>query len=166
MQAYRLTEFNELPTATASQALLSCCSAPTWAERMTAGRPYCSVPDAIRQSSLIVTSLSEADLSVALAGHPRIGERVPQEHWSGREQAGVSSADAKTRQALAEGNLEYERRFGHIYLVCASGRTAEQLLDLLASRLGNDARTEWRVVRSELQKINEIRLRQLLAGPA
>ena len=76
----------------------------------------------------------------------------------------MTGADAETARALAESNLEYERRFGHIYLVCASGRTGAELLSLLRSRLRNDASAEWQIVRSELQKISEVRLRKLLAG--
>jgi 2-oxo-4-hydroxy-4-carboxy-5-ureidoimidazoline decarboxylase len=171
MGADRLRHFNELPAAAARDELLACCSAPSWAERMASGRPYCSPQDAIRQSSAIVASMTVTDLAEALAGHPRIGERTEQGHgplrsaeWSAQEQSGVSLADAETARALADANLDYERRFGHIYLVCASGRTGAQLLALLRRRLRNDARAEWQVVRSELQQINEIRLRKLLAG--
>lgn len=167
----RLTHFNELPAAAARDELLACCSAPSWADRMAAGRPYCSPQDAIRQSAVIVASMTMTDLGEALAGHPRIGERTNAGHgpprsaeWSADEQSDVRDAGAETARALAEANLEYERRFGHIYLVCASGRTAAQLLSILRSRLRNDATAEWQVVRSELQKINEIRLRKLLAG--
>jgi len=162
MEADQLTRFNELPASAAREALLACCSSGSWAERMAGGRPYSSPQDAIRQSSVIVASLTMADLAEALAGHPRIGER-PDTDQSQREQALVSTADAQTARELAASNLEYEARFGHIYLVCASGKTAKQLLGLLRSRLRNDTRAEWRVVRSELQKINAIRLRQLLA---
>jgi 2-oxo-4-hydroxy-4-carboxy-5-ureidoimidazoline decarboxylase len=166
-----LTRFNELPAPAATAELLACSSAPSWAERMTAGRPYCSADDAIRQSAMIVASMTVTDLAEALAGHPRIGEpaaprRGPlrSAEWSAQEQSGVNDADDETAGALAESNLEYERRFGHIYLVCASGRTGAQLLSVLRSRLRNDAPAEWQVVRSELQQINEIRLRKLLAG--
>jgi len=167
----RLTHLNELPAPAARDELLACCSARPWAERMAAGRPYWSARDAIRQSAMIVASMTATDLAEALAGHPRIGERTEAGHgplrsaaWSAQEQSGVTDADAETAGALAESNLEYERRFGHIYLVCASGRTGPQLLSLLRSRLRNDAPAEWQVVRSELQKINELRLRKLLAG--
>jgi len=167
----RLTDLNELPRSAAIADLLTCCSAPLWAERMAAGRPYCSPTDVIRQSAMIVASMTVPDLAEALAGHPRIGERAEMGRgplrsaaWSAQEQSGVNDADAETARALAEANLEYERRFGHIYLVCASGRTGAQLLSLLHSRLRNDAAAEWQVVRSELQKINEVRLRKLLAG--
>lgn len=167
----RLTHLNELPAQAATDELLTCCSAPSWAERMAAGRPYCSPNDAIRQSAVIVASMTVPDLAEALAGHPRIGERAEAGHgppraaaWSAQEQSGVTDADAETARALAESNLEYERRFGHIYLVCASGRTGAQLLSLLRRRLRNDPPAEWQVVRSELQKINEVRLRKLLVG--
>jgi 2-oxo-4-hydroxy-4-carboxy-5-ureidoimidazoline decarboxylase len=111
-----------------------------------------------------VARLAPADLEQALAGHPRIGEGRTAGHWSRREQAGVHGADPATIQALADGNEAYERRFGHIYLVCATGRSAGQLLALLRERLGNDPGTEWGVVRRELAKINRIRLARLLDG--
>jgi 2-oxo-4-hydroxy-4-carboxy-5-ureidoimidazoline decarboxylase len=171
MPADPLRQFNELPAAAAREALLACCAAPSWADRMLTGRPYCSAQDAIRQSDTIVTSLTIADLAQALDAHPRIGEKRAAEHaagqsarWSRQEQAAASTASARTAAELAAGNLEYEQRFGHIYLVCASGRSGEELLAILRSRLGNDDQAEWRVVRSELGKINEIRLRRLLAG--
>jgi len=109
-----------------------------------------------------VAQLAPADLEQALAGHPRIGQRHGTDDRSRREQAGVHAADPATIQALAEGNQAYERRFGHIYLVCATGRSAGELLALLRERLGNDPGAEWAVVRSELAKINRIRLAQLV----
>ena len=78
----------------------------------------------------------------------------------------MAAADEPTRQAIAELNAAYEERFGHIYLVCATGRTAAELLALLQARLGRDDAAEWDTVRSELQQINRIRLRKLLAGVA
>ena len=138
---------------------------------MAAARPYASAEDAIRQSSAIVAALTAGALAEALAGHPRIGERrdagdgAPQAaDWSRREQSGVDADDAETKRALAEANLEYEERFGHIYLVCASGRTGKELLDLLCARLQNEPVDEWHVVRTELQKINALRLQRLMAG--
>jgi 2-oxo-4-hydroxy-4-carboxy-5-ureidoimidazoline decarboxylase len=167
----QLAWFNQLPVHAAQQTLLECCSAPGWPEQMTAGRPYSSAEDAIKQSSVIVAALSAAAVAEALAGHPRIGQRPDTSQdprraadWSRREQAGVDADDTQTRQALAEANLEYERRFGHIYLVCASGRTGKELLAVLRGRLRNAPDDEWQVVRAELQKINALRLRQLLAG--
>ena len=177
MGADLLTQFNELPAAAGRAALLACCSSPVWADRMIAGRPFATPEDAISLSAEIVSAMTAADLAAALAGHPRIGARRHPERgpdrspdrsaeWSRQEQALVSTADAQTSHELAEANLEYEREFGHIYLVCASGRTGPELLALLRARLRNDAETEWQVVRSELQQINEVRLQRLLAGSA
>jgi 2-oxo-4-hydroxy-4-carboxy-5-ureidoimidazoline decarboxylase len=182
----RLTWFNQLPARAAEQALLECCAAPGWAAQMAAARPYCSAQDAIRQSSAIVAVLSVTDLADALAGHPRIGERQDARagpiqastplastalastgqagDWSRREQSGVDAGDAATMRALADANLEYERRFGHIYLVCASGRTGKELLEVVRDRLRNQPDDEWQVVRTELQKINALRLQRLMAS--
>jgi 2-oxo-4-hydroxy-4-carboxy-5-ureidoimidazoline decarboxylase len=175
--ADRLTWFNELPSRAAQQMLLECCSAPRWAELMAAARPYSSLEGAVRQSSVIVATLTVAELTEALAGHPRIGERPAAGDgahraaqgaaaWSAREQSGVDADGATTKQALAEANLEYEERFGHIYLVCASGRTGTELLEVLRRRLQNEPDDEWQVVRAELQKINALRLQRLVAGLA
>jgi 2-oxo-4-hydroxy-4-carboxy-5-ureidoimidazoline decarboxylase len=185
----RLTWFNELPAGAAQQALLDCCAAPGWAAQMAAARPFASAQDAIRRSGAIVGALTVPDLVGALAGHPRIGERpdasgggpsVAPDYragssdeapiraraadWSAQEQSGVEATDASTKQALAAANQQYEQRFGHIYLVCAAGRTGAELLDVLRDRLKNEPEDEWQVVRAELQKINALRLQQILAG--
>jgi 2-oxo-4-hydroxy-4-carboxy-5-ureidoimidazoline decarboxylase len=170
MDTDRLTWLNELPARAAQQALRECCSAPRWAEQMAAARPYASAQDAIRESDAVTAALTVTDLAEALAGHPRIGERpdagddgAQASAWSRREQSGVDADDAETKRALAQGNLAYEQRFGHIYLVCASGRTGTELLDVLRGRLQNEPEDEWQVVRTELQKINALRLQRLLA---
>jgi len=129
---------------------------------VAAGRPYATAEDLLASSDAATAGLAPADLEQALAGHPRIGERHVADERSRREQAGVLAADAATIQALAEGNEEYERRFGHIYLVSATDRNAADLLALLRERLGNDPDTEWGVVRRELGKINRIRLARLV----
>jgi 2-oxo-4-hydroxy-4-carboxy-5-ureidoimidazoline decarboxylase len=173
-----LANFNELPPDIAVNELLYCCASATWAAKVCAGRPYASVDAGIRVSDEVVAKLSLTDLAEALSGHPRIGERgvegagrsspsapfVRSAEWSRREQSGVRSAGAATMRTLAELNREYERRFDHIYLVCAAGRSADELAGILRERLGNDPQTEWQVVRSELQKINRIRLCDLLGG--
>ncbi len=171
MSTDQLTWFNELSDRAAQQTLLGCCSAQRWAEQMASARPYASAQDAIGQSNAIVAALTVADLAEALGGHPRIGERPdggndsPEAaHWSRREQSGVDADDVVTSRALARANLEYEKRFGHIYLVCASGRTGNELLDVLRRRLHNEPEDEWQVVRTELQKINALRLQRLMAS--
>ena len=160
-----LETLNALPAERAGEYLLACCSSARWASNVTSGRPYASVGEILARSDQAVAGLDQADLEQALAGHPRIGAG-PAAGWSRREQAGVQGADQATFQALADGNVAYERRFGHIYLVCASGRSAGELLALLRERLGHDPGTEWGIVRRELGKINRIRLRRLLEGTA
>jgi 2-oxo-4-hydroxy-4-carboxy-5-ureidoimidazoline decarboxylase len=158
-----LEELNALPAEAAQRQLLACCSSARWAAEVAAGRPFASASEVLTSSGRSVAGLSQADLEEALAGHPRIGDRS----LSGRsrgEQAGAQAAGQATKTALAEGNAAYERRFGHIYLVCATGRSGAELLALLHERLGNDPAAEWDVVRRELAKINQIRLRTLLEG--
>ena len=160
-----LETFNALPVGLTRKRLLDCCSSERWALTVTSGRPYASVGEILARSDESVAGLDQGDLEQALAGHPRIGAGSAA-GWSRREQAGVQGADRATMQALAEGNQAYERRFGHVYLVCATGRSAGELLALLQERLGHDSGTEWGIVRRELGKINRIRLRQLLEGTA
>jgi 2-oxo-4-hydroxy-4-carboxy-5-ureidoimidazoline decarboxylase len=173
-----LARFNGLPAEAARQALMACCSSRSWAEAVASGRPYESAARALRSSDEAVAGLTPGDLGEALSGHPRIGEgreggtsreggtgiEGGMNRWPRAEQAGLDGAADTIRRALAEGNAAYEQRFGHIYLVCASGRSAGELLDLLRARLGNDAETERGVLRSELKKINRIRLDKLLGG--
>lgn len=143
--------------------LLSCCDAPAWAERVLARRPFAD-PDALLVAAgEELAATSEADVDTALAAHPRIGER-PAGAASQREQSAALAADAGVLAELAAGNAEYEARFGHVYLVCASGRSAEELLAVLRSRLGNDPATERRVLRTELAAITRLRLRRALDG--
>jgi 2-oxo-4-hydroxy-4-carboxy-5-ureidoimidazoline decarboxylase len=162
-----LAAFNLLPADRARTELLSCCASPAWAEQMLAARPYHSIDEVMALTDRAVAGVSEAELDAALAGHPRIGERAAasdRRDWSSQEQAGVGGAAGGVRRALADGNRAYERRFGHVYLVCATGQTADELLALLLRRLGNDAADERAVVRDELAKINRIRLTKLLEG--
>jgi len=102
----------------------------------------------------------------ALAGHPRIGQRLSARdgNFSAGEQAGIDGADAQTLAELAAGNLEYERRFGQTYLVFASGKSADEMLQLLRRRLANDPAAERAVLRGELAKINRLRLERMLGS--
>jgi 2-oxo-4-hydroxy-4-carboxy-5-ureidoimidazoline decarboxylase len=160
-----LEALNAMPAAQAREHLLACCTSERWIHNVTSGRPYGSVSEILVRSDESVAGLDRTDLEQALAGHPRIGARSAAGP-SQQEQAGVQAADQATLRALAEGNEAYERRFGHVYLVCATGRSAGELLALLRERLGHDSGTEWGIVRRELGKINRIRLRRLLEGTA
>jgi 2-oxo-4-hydroxy-4-carboxy-5-ureidoimidazoline decarboxylase len=158
--------FNALQARDALTVLLGCCASTRWAGQVAAGRPYASVEAALRRSDEAVAGLTTSDLAEALSAHPRIGERTGERDWPHREQAGVAGAHEATLRELAASNAAYEQRFGHVYLVCATGRSAAELLGMLRARLGNDPAAEWHVVRSELGKINRIRLRTLLGEPA
>jgi 2-oxo-4-hydroxy-4-carboxy-5-ureidoimidazoline decarboxylase len=145
-------------------ALRECCAAVSWVDRIIAGRPYPDEPALLSASDAATAELDDAGLEEALAGHPRIGERAAAGHgaWSRQEQSGVAGAGADVRTELADANAAYEQRFGHVYLVCATGKSAEELLAICRSRLMNDPDTELAVVRTELASINRLRLGKLL----
>ncbi|WP_194816202.1 2-oxo-4-hydroxy-4-carboxy-5-ureidoimidazoline decarboxylase [Nocardia sp. XZ_19_385] len=160
-----LAGLNALPEPAATQALLACCSAPEWARAIVAARPFGNEEELFAAADAALAELPESEIDQALAGHPRIGAR-PDSAASAREQAGVAGAADTVHMALAEGNRAYEEKFGHIYLVCATGKSGAELLDILTTRLGNDPATERQVMRTELAKINRIRLARLLGGAA
>lgn len=143
-----------LPADGAEQALLACCAAPRWAREVAAGRPYGTLA-ALQQAA--ADALTDADLDAAMAGHPRIGD-TSAGGASQREQAAVAGSGDDVRAALAAGNRAYEERFGHVYLVCATGRSAQDLLATLHARLGNDPATERAVALGELAEINRLRI--------
>jgi OHCU decarboxylase len=138
-------------------ALKQCCAADAWVAAVLEGQPYGSEDALYKTSDAATEALDDAGLAQALAGHPRIGERA-ESAWSRQEQSGMASADDQLRADLAIANAEYERRFGHVYLVCASGRSAAELLAVCRARLANDPAIEQGVVRQELAKINRLRL--------
>ena len=157
----RMETFDALPEADAVAALEGCCASPGWARAVAAERPYGSVHALVERARAVLATLDEEQIDLALAGHPRIGERSTHAS-SQREQSGVVGADPKILDALAAGNRAYEERFGHVYLVFANGRPATELLGILQTRLHDDASTERHTVREELQKINTSRLERLL----
>ena len=158
-----LAAFNALPDQRARELLLDCCHAGHWAAAVADGRPYGSVAELLARAH---AELTGEDVAEALAGHPRIGQApaAGQSSRSRGEQAGVDAADGTARAELAAGNRAYEERFGHIYLVCASGRGARELLAILRDRLRNDPATEQQVVRAELGKINDLRVARLMGA--
>jgi 2-oxo-4-hydroxy-4-carboxy-5-ureidoimidazoline decarboxylase len=156
--------FNALSRTQAEAELLTCCASRRWAAAVVAGRPYDSAEDLVTAAGAAVRELEWPDVEEALNAHPRIGDRPAGSGrasvWSRGEQSGVGDGD---RAAFAAGNAAYERRFGHVFLICASGRGAGELLADLRQRLTNDPETERSVVHRELVKITELRLRKLLA---
>ena len=166
-----LAELNALPGDRAAAALLGCCGSPRWAREMEMRRPFAEMDALLAAADQVWWALDPADWDDAFAAHPRIGERraAPAQDaraaaWSAQEQSGATSAGEDAAAALAEGNAAYEQRFGRIYIVCATGKTAGQMLEILRSRLANDAATELRIAADEQAKITRLRLEKLLAG--
>lgn len=151
-------DLDVLPAHEAERELLACCAAPAWARRVAAGLPYPSKEALLAAADAAARDLTWADVSQALAAHPRIGERPAgqsrEARWSRREQSGAGAMD--------ELNREYEERFGHVFLVFASGRSAGELAAAARARLGNDPATERAVVAGELRKIALSRLERLM----
>ncbi|REE99442.1 2-oxo-4-hydroxy-4-carboxy-5-ureidoimidazoline decarboxylase [Thermomonospora umbrina] len=164
-----MERLNALPPHDAEQELLTCCGSRAWARSVAAGRPYADAAALKAASDRAFAGLTWPEVREALHHHPRIGDRpkgVDREStWSRSEQSGVIDADRRVAHGLHEGNAAYEKRFGHVFLICATGLTAEQMLDALTARLGNDDATERRVVTDELLKITHVRLDKLLEHP-
>ncbi len=144
-----LARLNAMPREEAEATLGACCSSRAWASAVSGRRPFSDPGELYAAADAEMAALGEQDVDEALAGHPRIGERKagPEGDQSRREQAGVQDAEAETLAAIADGNREYEDRFGHVYLVCATGRSADELLEILRDRLHHDAATERQIVR-------------------
>ena len=157
-----LAALNALPPRDFEELLLRCCAAPGWARQVTAGRPYESVAELIAAADAAWAARDPGDLDAAMAGHPRIGERRLS-GWSAGEQARVGE-DAETLAALADGNAMYEQRFGHGFLICATGRGPAEILAELNRRMAHDPAAEREVAAAEIGKINELRLRQLVTA--
>jgi 2-oxo-4-hydroxy-4-carboxy-5-ureidoimidazoline decarboxylase len=162
--------FNGLATEEARTVLVHCLEAPSWAEIVLAGRPYASTKDLICAAENAAEAMDDVALTSALAGHPRIGERpagtTTSEVFSRAEQSGVDPEDQDVARRLRAGNLAYEDRFGHVFLICASGRTAPEILDALTDRLTHDDDTERAVVKEQLGQIAVLRLHHQLAALA
>jgi 2-oxo-4-hydroxy-4-carboxy-5-ureidoimidazoline decarboxylase len=156
-----LDAFNAASAETATQDVLACCASESLAGAIVGDRPYRG-PAALRAAvDAAFAVLSWDDILESLNAHPLIGDRAGG-GWSAAEQSGALSAGQTVRQALAEGNVAYEKRFGHVFLICASGLSGQEMLDQLRSRLKNDRDTERAVVRRELLKITWLRLTTLL----
>lgn len=160
-----LEGFNRLTDRQRMNLLFGVCSSTIWARRVLAGTPFRDVDALLDRADRVLAELPDAEIDAALDGHPRIGAKVDNAS-SAREQAAVSTAGDDVKAQLAAKNLEYDTKFGYVYLVCATGRSAEELLAILVDRLDNDPDTERRVMRSELSKINRLRLERLLTEPA
>jgi OHCU decarboxylase len=159
----RLHEFNEMPAQQAVELMLRVCHSRQWAERVVGGRPYPTV-EALQQSAdEIWIGLSPEDWLEALLAHPRIGETGGRSaDWSIAEQSAAARSEPQVKQAIDEGNREYEKRFGHVFLIAAQGRTGEEILAQLRQRMNNDSQTELRVAAEEHRRITRMRIDRLM----
>ncbi len=166
-----LARWNALSAGDAEAEILACCGSRAWARGMAARRPFADESALVAASDEIWRGLSEADWLEAFRAHPRIGEKKAEQPtpersaaWSAQEQSSAASADAELKTGLAEGNREYERRFGRMFIVCATGKTSPEILGILRQRLQNDDATELRGAAEQQQQITQLRLRKWLNG--
>lgn len=164
-----LARWNELPAAEAAEELLPCCGSQRWARALVRLRPFGGCEDLVRKSEEVWPALEPADWDEAFSSHPRIGEKkVPDSatatsaRWSSQEQSGVELSGEDIQERLRRANGEYERRFGRVYIVCATGKSAEQMLAILERRLKNDEAEELQEAAEEQRQITQLRLRKWL----
>ncbi len=165
----RLGRFNNQPREEAVLALLACCGSTVWANAMADARPFASVEAVLESADAIWSRLGPADYLEAFEAHPRIGEKKAEkthgeraQSWAENEQSGVRAAADDALLALAEANRLYDQKFGHIFIVCATGKTAPEMLGILQSRMFNEPAAELLVAAEEQRKITRLRLEKLL----
>jgi len=157
-----LQRLDTLPPREARAALTACCASTRWLEAMVQGRPYGSAARLRDAADSAWAAASASDWHEAFAAHPRIGDKPATGSWSAKEQAGMSDASADVRAALQQANQAYEARFGHVYIVCATGKSADELLATIKKRLDNAADEELVVAAAQLHEITRLRLEKLL----
>lgn len=162
-------ELNQLSAPEAEAEFLKCCGSRVWAKRMASARPFVNEEQLLAQADAISATLTDEDWLDAFRAHPKIGEQraaagqTPQEaNWSAQEQSGMQAAATDTVARLASGNRDYEAKFGFIFIVCASGKSSDEMLSMLNDRLQNDPPLELGVAAAEQQKITRLRLEKLL----
>ena len=170
-----LKRLNALPAMEAEAELLACCGASRWARGLVARRPFGSVAELFGAADEIWGSLGSQDWLEAFSRHPQIGEKAAEKQikseagqqissrWSAEEQSGAQRNSADVVARLAEGNRVYRLRFGYIFIVCATGKTAEEMVAILEQRLQNDASAELTIAAEEQRRITWLRLEKLLA---
>lgn len=163
-----LNAWNAAEEEAAAAALLSCCAAQRWAREVAAQRPFANTEDIFSAADTIWAAMEEPDWMEAFRAHPRIGERkvehaTPQsKQWSSQEQSSVGQAHSETLSGLTTGNARYEELFGFTYIICATGKSAEEMLAILERRLASDRATELREAAEQQRQITQIRLRKWL----
>ena len=165
-----LARLNAMNAREARAAFMKACGSRAWAESMTSRRPFTDSASLLAAADAVADALSRDDWLEAFSHHPRIGETnltqpkfAPTSDMSRREQSGMARASDETRAAFAEGNRAYQTRFGHVFLICATGKSGDEMLAQLRVRLANDAATELRNAAAEQRKITRLRLERMLS---
>jgi 2-oxo-4-hydroxy-4-carboxy-5-ureidoimidazoline decarboxylase len=168
MTSTSLDAVNRASDEQAAERLRACNASPRWVSQMLAHRPYADVESLLDTAEQEARALPWGEVCQALDAHPRIGERATgastEAQWSRREQSTVGTSDDRTQDVLRAGNAAYERRFGHVFLIRAAERSAEEMVAELDRRLGNDEASERAEVTEQLAQITCLRLQTLLAG--
>jgi OHCU decarboxylase len=167
-----VAELDAMDVADASEVFRSCCGSGTWVSGMVARRPFRSFEAVVGAADEVFATLSATDWMEAFSHHPRLGDvkidapaTAQSRAWSATEQSGVQSGAGDIRAALAEANRAYEARHGRVCLICATGKTAEEILDLTRTRTANPSDVELRIAADEQRKITRLRLQKLLVTP-
>lgn len=165
-----LERLNSLAANDAKAEFLKCCGSNNWARRMLAGRPFMNLNQLLDSADRVWWSLDPRDWLEAFQSHPKIGEKkaaaataVDAQRWSEDEQSGTRNSGSETMAALAKLNSVYEEKFGYIFIVCASGKSAEEMLAILGDRLSNGPEQELQIAAGEQAKITQLRLKRLVA---
>jgi len=163
-----LAEFNSLPSPQAESTLMDCCGSSRWAARVASHRPYTNLEALHKAADSIWWKLERGDWLEAFSHHPQIGDKPASgsesaRQWAAGEQAGARTATNDVKARLARANRAYFEKFGYIYIVCATGKTAEGILAILNQRLQNDLASELSIAAEQQRLITRIRLDKLLA---
>ena len=165
-----LSDLNALPPPARAEALATCCGAATWVATLSQQFPFASAAALYEAAERTWYNLTEVDWREAFLHHPKIGDVgalrekfASTATWAAGEQGAVRQASDDTLAALAAGNAAYEAKFGYIFIVCATGKSAEEMLALLQARLPHEPATETHVAMGEQAKITRLRLEKLLA---
>jgi OHCU decarboxylase len=166
-----LDRLNTLSRQQAAEHLRACCGSSRWVDGMLAQRPFASAADLLARADEVWRAMGPEDWDEAFAHHPRIGERhaaapvsATALAWSEREQRAATGGGAAARAALADANDAYERRFGRIYIVCAAGRSPDEMLADITARMRNDPDRECAIAAEEQHKITRLRLQALIGA--
>jgi 2-oxo-4-hydroxy-4-carboxy-5-ureidoimidazoline decarboxylase len=165
-----LARWNALPVENAVKEILACCGSKVWAGEMAGQRPFPDVTTLLAASDETWSNLTAEDWMEAFRSHPRIGDSraapcatAQSANWSAQEQKNVAAGGDAVKIALADANREYERRFRHIFIVCATGKSAPEILEILRGRLENDGPTELREAAEQQRQITHIRIKKWLS---